>query len=202
MVDPVGIISLIFIAFVLFVSYDLGRRLTPKGSPGLDRVVQTWMVWVILIHMSMDIPFTIISLTGTVKDSTSFFALQWKEYGKTDTRWLVSDPTIVSQDVIHILVITPLCMLLVHAIHKRQTYRHWLQTIIGTASVYAGFMTFGPEIFSGCPHIVTDNPFNLYVYVVFFNGLFVAMSLLLIHQSWTYMTSQSSSTLDEKRKQK
>ena len=47
-----------------------------------------------------------------------------------------------------------------------------------------GWMTFCPEWLTGSPNLVTDNPLYLWVYLVFFNGLWVVIPLALLYQSW------------------
>ena len=61
-----------------------------------------------------------------------------KEYGKADKRWLVSDPTIVSLEVLTVLVDGPLCIMLVYAICKERYYRHWLQIVLSVCELYGG----------------------------------------------------------------
>ena len=63
--------------------------------------------------------------------------------------------------------------------------------------IAAGWMTFCPEWLSGNRNLVTSNPLYLWLYLVFFNGLWVVVPLLLLYQSWvacnapawTYKTS-------------
>ena len=45
-------------------------------------------------------------------------------------------------------------------------------------------MTFAPEWLSGNRNLVTSNPLYLWVYLVFFNGLWVVVPVLLLYQSW------------------
>lgn len=47
---------------------------------------------------------------------------------------------------------------------------------------YIGWMTFAPEWLTGSPNLVTSNPMYLWVYLIFFNGLWVVIpGLLLVH---------------------
>ena len=53
----------------------------------------------------------------------------------------------------------------------------------------AGWMTFCPDWLVGSPNLVTDNWLYLWVYLVFFNGLWVVIPLALMYQSWVAMQS-------------
>ncbi len=48
-------------------------------------------------------------------------------------------------------------------------------------------MTFCPEWLTGSPNLVTDNFLYLWVYLVFFNGLWVVIPLAMLYQSWEAM---------------
>lgn len=46
-----------------------------------------------------------------------------KEYGKADSRWLVSDLTIVSIEILTVVLDSLLALLLIHAVLKDKYYR-------------------------------------------------------------------------------
>lgn len=48
-------------------------------------------------------------------------------------------------------------------------------------------MTFCPEWLTGSQALKTDNVLHLWVYLVFFNGLWVVIPLYLMWQSWLAM---------------
>ena len=52
-------------------------------------------------------------------------------------------------------------------------------------------MTFAPEWLTGSPNLVTSNPIYLWVYLVFFNGLWVVIPLILLYESWCDMQSET-----------
>lgn len=47
-----------------------------------------------------------------------------------------------------------------------------------------GWMTFCPEWLTGSPNLNTQNPLYMWLYLVFFNGLWVVVPLLLMIQSY------------------
>jgi len=50
-------------------------------------------------------------------------------------------------------------------------------------------MTFAPELLTGGKNLVTDNWLYLWVYLVFFNGLWVVVPVALMYQSWVALTA-------------
>jgi hypothetical protein len=183
LLNTVSVVSLAYTAITLVVCFVLSRLLGRNVS-SVDKLVLWWIIWDALIHMSLEAPFVVISLTGTVNNSASIAALTWKEYGKADARWLYSDPTIVSLEILTAFLLSPICLLLVYAICRQRGYRHWLQLVLCTCELYGGWMTFAPEWLTGSKSLVTDNALYLWCYLVFFNGLWVVIPLALMYQSW------------------
>jgi len=52
-------------------------------------------------------------------------------------------------------------------------------------------MVFAPELLTGTKNLATDNWLYLWVYLVFFNGLWVVIPLALMYQSWMAMTADT-----------
>jgi len=52
-------------------------------------------------------------------------------------------------------------------------------------------MTFVPELLTGSRNLTTDNWLYLWVYLVFFNGLWVVIPVALMYQSWVAMTADT-----------
>ena len=80
-------------------------------------------------------------------------------------------------------------------------YRHFIQIVLNVCELYggnslsdslhhsmqhacpAGWMTFCPEWLTGNPSLDTSNWLYLWIYLVFFNGVWVVIPLLLLAQS-------------------
>jgi hypothetical protein len=139
-------------------------------------------------------------LTSTVVESSGFLAEVWKEYSLADKRWGVSDPTIVSMEILTVVVDGLLCIVLIAAIIGNKPYRHFIQIILCVCELYGGWMTFAPEWVSGSPNLVTDNPLYLWVYLVFFNGIWVVIPALLLAHS--YINTATPSTTPQYKKKK
>ena len=61
-----------------------------------------------------------------------------KEYGKADSRWLYSDPTIVSLEILTVVLDGLLCLVLIYAILARRFYRHFVQLTLCVCELYGG----------------------------------------------------------------
>ncbi|XP_020849362.1 emopamil-binding protein-like isoform X2 [Phascolarctos cinereus] len=129
-------------------------------------------------------PFVYLSLVGSVADSDGVIASLWKEYGKADARWLHSDPTIVSLEMLTVVLDGLLALLLIYAILKEKYYRHFIQITLCVCELYGGWMTFCPDWLIGSPNLNTSNWLYLWFYLVFFNGVWVLIPVLLLWQSW------------------
>uniref|UniRef100_A0A8C0NSN5 EBP like n=1 Tax=Canis lupus familiaris TaxID=9615 RepID=A0A8C0NSN5_CANLF len=107
-----------------------------------------------------------------------------KEYGKADARWLYFDPTIVSLEVLTVVLDGSLALVLVYAIVTEKYYRHFIQVTLCVCELYGGWMTFVPDWLVGSPNLNTDDWLYFGVYLVFFNSVWVLIPGLLLCQSW------------------
>lgn len=62
--------------------------------------------------------------------------------------------------------------------------RHFIQITLCVCELYGGWMTFSPEWLMGSPNLNTNNWLYFWVYLVFFNSLWVLIPGLLLWQSW------------------
>uniref|UniRef100_A0A3Q0T1T8 EBP like n=1 Tax=Amphilophus citrinellus TaxID=61819 RepID=A0A3Q0T1T8_AMPCI len=112
-------------------------------------------------------------------------------------RWLVSDPTIVSIEMLTVIFASMLALLLIHAILRDKYYRHFLQIALCVCELYGGCMTFCPDWLLGSPHLNTSTWLYLWVYLVFFNGVWVLVPVLLLLQSWFSLRSLHTLRVDQ-----
>ncbi|KAM9328526.1 emopamil-binding protein-like [Pholidichthys leucotaenia] len=179
----VSVVSLLACGMQLLVAAMLAHRYGGRSSAE-DRCVLLWLFYDVIVHLTLEGPFVYLSVVGTVETSEGALAELWKEYGKADSRWLVSDPTIVSMEILTVILDSMLALMLVHAVLHDKYYRHFLQIVLSVCELYGGWMTFAPDWLLGSPHLDTSNPLHLWVYLVFFNGLWVVVPILLLVQSW------------------
>ncbi|KAK2857268.1 hypothetical protein Q5P01_006003 [Channa striata] len=182
-VSLVSIVSLLACSLQVLAAVLLTLRYGGQSSVE-DRWVLVWLFYDVIVHLTLEGPFVYMSLVGTVETSEGPMAELWKEYGKADSRWLISDPTIVSIEILTVILDSLLAVLLIHAVLKDRCYRHFLQIALCVCELYGGWMTFCPDWLIGSPHLNTSNWLYLWVYLVFFNGVWILMPILLLVQSW------------------
>ncbi|XP_029282950.1 emopamil-binding protein-like [Cottoperca gobio] len=179
----VSVLSLLACSVQVLVAVLLTCRYGGRSSAE-DRWIVLWLFYDVIVHLTLEGPFVYMSLVGTVETSDGLLAELWKEYGKADRRWLISDPTIVSIEILTVVLGSLLALLLIHAVLKDKYYRHFLQVALSVCELYGGWMTFCPDWLAGSPHLDTSSWLYLWVYLVFFNGLWVLVPSVLLVQSW------------------
>uniref|UniRef100_A0A1A8J9P4 Emopamil binding protein-like n=1 Tax=Nothobranchius kuhntae TaxID=321403 RepID=A0A1A8J9P4_NOTKU len=184
----VSVLSLLACSLQLLAAGLLTRRYGGRSSP-MDKWILLWLFYDVIVHVTLEGPFVYMSLVGTVETSEGPLAELWKEYSKADSRWLVSDPTIVSVEILTVVLDSLLALLLIHAILNKKYYRHFLQVALSVCELYGGWMTFCPEWLTGSPHLNTSSWLHLWLYLAFFNGLWVLVPVLLLLQSWLSLKS-------------
>lgn len=78
--------------------------------------------------------------------------------------------------------------------------RHFVQICLCVCELYGGWMTFCPDWLMGSPNLNVENWLYLWVYLVFFNGVWVVVPGLLLYQSWSDL--QKSHQYIKKNKKK
>ncbi|XP_078100469.1 emopamil-binding protein-like [Sander vitreus] len=179
----VSVLALIACSGQLLAAVLLARRYGGRSS-ATDRWILCWLFYDVIVHLTLEGPFVYMSLVGTVETSEGPLAELWKEYGRADGRWLVSDPTIVSIEILTVGLDSLLGVLLIHAVLQDKYYRHFLQVCLSVCELYGGWMTFAPDWLQGSPHLDTTSWLHLWLYLVFFNGVWVLVPALLLGQSW------------------
>ncbi|XP_058542071.1 emopamil-binding protein-like [Neofelis nebulosa] len=175
--------SLLLCVALLVGGCALGLRLG-RGRAAADRGVLAWLCYDALVHFALEGPFVYLSFVGNIADSEGLIASLWKEYGKADARWLYFDPTIVSLEILTVVLDGSLALVLIYAIVKEKYYRHFLQITLCVCELYGGWMTFFPDWLMGSPNLNTDSWLYFGVYLVFFNSVWVLIPGLLLCQSW------------------
>ncbi|PVI06357.1 Emopamil-binding protein [Periconia macrospinosa] len=127
---------------------------------------------------------------------TGPFSRLWQEYAKADRRWGGVDLGVVSLEVLTVFIGTPLalwiCALLRGEERKGALKRWFWMIVLATAELYGGWMTFAPEWFTGSPNLDTSNWMFMWLYLVFFNGLWVVFPLWILYEGYSAMTSAMS----------
>ena len=120
----------------------------------------------------------------------------WQEYAKADRRWAGADLTVVSLELLTVFLGGPaaiyICYLLYHSSNEKISAKSrggvkatlWLvSTALATAELYGGFMTFAPEWLTGSSQLATEDPVYLWLYLFFFNTLWVFIPLWVLWEA-------------------
>lgn len=180
----VSAVSLLACALQGAAAYLMMRRIGGNRCT-TDQWLLTWLFYDVIVHITLEGPFVLMSLRGSVESSEGPLAQLWQEYGKADRRWLISDPNIVSVEILTVVLCSGLALALIYAVVHNKHYRHFLQISLSVCELYGGWMTFAPEWLQGSPSLNQASSFlHLWVYLVFFNGIWVLVPGLLLLQSW------------------
>lgn len=116
----------------------------------------------------------------------------WQEYAKADRRWGGADLTVISLEILTVGLAGPAAMYICYLVAKianaeNELARNRLQPllwftaiVLATGELYGGFMTFAPEWLSGSKGLATEDPVYLWLYLVFFNVLWVFIPLWVL----------------------
>ena len=132
--------------------------------------------------------------------STAPMARLWQEYAKADRRWGGADLTVISLEILTVGLAGPCAMYICYLVYKvstssagvlkaNLTARMWFfATVLATGELYGGFMTFAPEWLSGNTQLAGEDPVYLWLYLVFFNMLWVFIPFWVLWEAWSEVT--------------
>lgn len=130
----------------------------------------------------------------------------WQEYAKADRRWGGADLTVISLELLTVGLAGPAAVYVCYLISKvakagsqsstkakYQTRLWFVAVMIATGELYGGFMTFAPEWLSGNPALAGEDPVYLWLYLVFFNMLWVFIPLWVLYAAYTEISAAFTS---------
>ena len=111
-------------------------------------------------------------LYGAEYGTTPFSAL-WREYAKADHRWAGTDLTVISLELLTVFLGAPIALWICYCLRRQRADTWFWMVVLATGELYGGFMTFAPEWLSGSTNLDTTNVMYTWVYLFFFNTLWV-----------------------------
>ncbi|EXJ95394.1 hypothetical protein A1O1_00515 [Capronia coronata CBS 617.96] len=138
----------------------------------------------------------------------------WQEYAKADRRWQGADLTVISLEILTVGLGGPaavyVCYLIAkvvnsddQAVKARSQSRLWFVAVmLATAELYGGFITFAPEWLSGNTALAGEDPVYLWLYLVFFNMLWVFIPLWILFVAYQEISGTFSLAYAQKAAQK
>jgi len=221
-IDNTTIVSLLAVGLILTVSIRLSIAVLPAYTPRNLHILFVWHFFDFLIHSIFEgsflyncfftsAPFTADHhpslITGFMGKPDMLYGARygdnwatklWMVYAQADSRWGGADLTVVSLELLTVLGAGPLALWICYGITKEDWRTGFWMTVLATGELYGGFMTFAPEWLTGSPNLDTSNFMFLWVYLVFFNMLWVGFPLYAMYVSYTSM-GEAFGALAEKK---
>ncbi|KAI1879627.1 hypothetical protein JX265_002581 [Neoarthrinium moseri] len=175
---------------VLLAACVLARR----WNPNLTRAQLAVLCWFVLcgsLHCFFE-GYFVFNHT-TVASSQNLFAQLWKEYALSDSRYLTSDPFMLSVESITVFIWGPLCLLCaVTTAAKSSPLRHPLRIVACMAHLYGVALYYSTSLvetyFTGRAHSRPE-PLYFWGYYVGFNFPWVVVPAFLLYDSVTTITT-------------
>ncbi|KFY59360.1 hypothetical protein V497_04363 [Pseudogymnoascus sp. VKM F-4516 (FW-969)] len=111
-------------------------------------------------------------------------AALWRVYAQADSRWGGADATVVSIELLTVLLAGPVAAYIAILIARGDARASIWMVALAVAELYGGFMTFAPEWLTGSPSLDTSNWVFTWVYLFFFNTLWVWIPMYAIYVSY------------------
>ncbi|GAB5590501.1 hypothetical protein Unana1_05401 [Umbelopsis nana] len=151
-------------------------------KPGRDRVIFCWFGLCALTHCSFEAYW--VWFNKTVASRTDIPAELLREYANSDSRYMVSDPLVLTLETMTVTVIGPLCVLAMIAIYNNSPTRHLYQLTISVFHLFSCSLYYILDSFEGFPSCNPD-PVYFWVYFVAFNSPWIVVPLFLVFDSWS-----------------
>ncbi|KAK6174416.1 hypothetical protein SNE40_017697 [Patella caerulea] len=192
-----GGFSGVLFTFIAGVWIYSGRSTKPTFSL-LERVRLCWFVMCGVIHTFLEGYLCVFH--ATIAGEMTFLAQIWKEYSKSDSRYLTSDTFVICMESITAAVVGPLAFLALAAFLWNSSYRYIIQLALSICQLYGVVLYFMTEIKEDFLHSDHSNPMYFWLYFAFMNTLYIVVPLMLIVQA-TMKLAQSQSAADRSLKQ-
>ncbi|KAI1462299.1 Emopamil-binding protein [Annulohypoxylon moriforme] len=208
--DQTTLVSLASTVAILATAYILSLSVLDRATPSSYRFLFIWHAFDALIHFILEgsflyhcffswIPLSSVSnphaLAPTAHNFLGFtnraygpqaggdnpFAQLWMVYAKADKRWAGADLSVISLELLTVFVAGPLACYICYGIARKDPRTNVLMIVIATMELYGGFITFCPEWLTANHNLDTSNFMYKWVYLVFFNVLWVFIPFYAIY---------------------
>jgi len=216
------VLSLASTLAILAIGYLSSRQLLPASASNKTRFLFVWHATDALIHFILEGSFLYncffsssllqtVVLTGSeylpqgvhflgdntrvygAAYGTSPFSALWMEYAKADKRWGGSDLTVIALEILTVFVAGPFAVWICYCLKERRSDTSFWMIVLATGELYGGWMTFVPEWLSGSPNLDTSNFMYTWVYLFFFNTIWVWIPLWILWDSYEEVTAAVAS---------
>jgi hypothetical protein len=215
--DVPTVLSVGFALSFMPLAFILGTTLIP-ASQQRNRFLFFWHAYDALTHLFIEGAFlyecffSYVSVPSAVVREPYFLGYRdrlygpaygsgptarlWQEYAKADHRWETSDPTVISLEILTVLLGGPAAAYISYLLYRvsqpggsheargKAKARLWLiAPALAVAELYGGWMTFAPEWLTASSQLETRHPVYLWLYLVFFNVLWVFIPIWVLTET-------------------
>ncbi|KAJ1329370.1 EXPERA (EXPanded EBP superfamily) [Microdochium nivale] len=205
--DKTTLVSLASTVTILAVAYVVSLTALDRATTtGTQRALFIWHAFDALLHFTLEGSFLyhcffswvaitdvadpsalapsppgFLGTTGRVygpqAGGDNPFALLWMVYAKADWRWAGADLTVISLELLTVFLAGPLACVICYCLARKDPRANILIIVVATMELYGGFLTFCPEWLTGNQYLDSSNWMYLWLYLVFFNMLWVFIPL-------------------------
>ncbi|KAG9255319.1 Emopamil-binding protein [Emericellopsis atlantica] len=207
--DQTTIISLLSTLAIVLAAYLTSCAVLPSKTTGLVRFFFIWHLADALCHFILEgsflyhcffshapaldaaedwfpTPFNFLGwgaerVYGAQAGGDNPFAQLWMVYARADKRWAGVDLGVVSLELLTVFFDGPLALYICYCLARKDPKASIWMIVLATCELYGGFMTFCPEWLIGSLNLDTSNFMYMWVYLFFFNTLWVWIPLYIIY---------------------
>ncbi|XWW96756.1 hypothetical protein V2A60_004736 [Cordyceps javanica] len=211
--DTTTLVSLAAAASIVVVAYAASRRVLPAATSTALRFLFVWHLADALCHFVLEgsflyhcffsyvearapaaaglvaSPFNFLGhgaarVYGPQAGGANPFAQLWMVYARADKRWGGVDLGVVSLELLTVFFDGPVALYVAYLIARKDPRASFWMIVLATCELYGGFMTFCPEWLVGNVNLDGSNFMYMWVYLVFFNMLWVFIPLYAVWYSY------------------
>ncbi|XP_077996993.1 3-beta-hydroxysteroid-Delta(8),Delta(7)-isomerase-like [Glandiceps talaboti] len=171
---------------ILVATWILSGR-SKKQLALSQRLHLCWFCLCGFIHLFLEGYFSVFH--DVLAGDQNVMSQLWKEYGKGDSRYIISDNFTVCMETITAFVEGPGCFLVVYATLKRKPYRYIVQMLVSTGQCYGCILYFVTEYRDGFIHSEMWHPLYFWFYFVFLNFFWILVPFIMIIQAASNLTN-------------
>jgi cholestenol delta-isomerase len=177
------------VGFVFSATVILARTVQPGLSKG-KLYTAMWFMLCGCIHLFFEGYFA--RHNAEMPARIDIFGQLWKEYSKSDHRYLTRDAFIVCMETVTAVAWGPLSFLIGWLVIKDSPLRYPLQLIVSLGQFYGDVLYYGTFFFDEAVHgavYCRPEPFYFWAYFFMMNGFWIVIPGWLIGESVGVMTA-------------
>ncbi|KAH7015974.1 putative EBP domain protein [Macrophomina phaseolina] len=183
-------LTTLLLAFSAGVACILGTALIAahRYRPSISKHDQFLVLWFVLsgsLHCFFEAYFlwnhTRMPAVGDL------FGQLWKEYAKSDSRYMTADPLVLTLEIITVFVWGPLSFLTAWSIMSDSPFRFPFQALVATGHLYSCTLYFVMAFIDMTRGVIHSRPEKLYfwVYFVAMNAPWIVVPAFTLYQAIT-----------------